>query len=471
MAVDPTTGPAAAPNGAAPDDTRTNGMGPGAPDPTHGTWAQTAPPRFPVPERPPLPRPERVNRSALTIAAVAMGTMVLAAVVFIPPGRPDADATRPVPPPAAAEPTFLDQQPGAGAPAVPASAAGGMPGVAGGEVTTSAGVVQGEWSAAPDAASGGTAPPAPAPVADWPQSWQVPVGPPAPRPVDPAVAAYRAAVAAPLRPSAVAPERSTEAADVEAALAAAAFPGGAPASGTPAAGRGAAVERRWGRQQRFMQDLAGTEGTRSSAAMLEPSPGAYALQAGTMLPAVLLTEINSDLPGDVLAQIAHDVYDSRDQQALLIPKGARLIGTYDSDVSSNQRRLFVAWTRVIFPDGRSLALPGLETKDRSGAGGVADRVEQHRKRTFGTAALLSLVGAGAQLAQPNGGYGPMGVYPSAGQVAAGAAGQQLAQVATEMLRKQMDVQPTIRIRQGMPFQVFLRTDLVFSGPYRREAGR
>jgi hypothetical protein len=166
-----------------------------------------------------------------------------------------------------------------------------------------------------------------------------------------------------------------------------------------------------------------------------------------MLPAVLLTEINSDLPGDVLAQVAHDVYDSRDQQALLIPKGARLIGTYDSDVSSNQRRLFVAWTRVIFPDGRSLALPGLETKDRSGAGGVADRVEQHRRRTFGTAALLSLVGAGAQLAQPNGGYGPVGAYPSAGQVAAGAAGQQLAQVATEMLRKQMDVQPTIRIRR------------------------
>lgn len=457
-------------NGATPHIGRADGLGPGATAPIPDAWAHTAPPRFPVPERPPLPRPERVNRSALTIAAVAMGTMVLAAVVFIPPGRPEADATRPVPPPIAGEPTFLDQQPGAGVQPPPASSAGGTPSMAGGEVATSAGVMEGEWSAAPGATPNGGAVPPPA-VADWPQSWQVPAGQPTPRPVDPAVAAYRAALAAPLRPSSTAPERNAEDPVVDAALAAAAFPGGAPTATALSAGRGAAVERRWGRQQRFMQDIAGAEGARSGAAVLEPSPGPYALQAGTMMPAVLLTEINSDLPGDVLAQVAHDVYDSRDQQALLIPKGARLIGTYDSDVSSNQRRLFVAWTRVIFPDGRSLALPGLETKDRSGAGGVADRVEQHRKRTFGTAALLSLVGAGAQLAQPNGGYGPMGAYPSAGQVAAGAAGQQLAQVATEMLRKQMDVQPTIRIRQGMPFQVFLRTDVVFPGPYRREPGR
>jgi type IV secretory pathway VirB10-like protein len=384
-----------------------------------------------------------VNRSALTIVAVAMGTMVLAAVVFIPPGRPDSEAGRPVPPPVIAEPTFLDQQPGAGT--APTS--------------------HGEASAAVDApvtSSAGDYGAMGLPTADdGRQSWPVPVGPSAPSAVDPDVAAYRAAVAAPLRASAAVADSSGVGSELGTA--------------TGAAGadvfHGTAVEQRWGRQRRFMQDLTGSAGGSSRAAMLEPSPGQFALQAGTMLPAVLLTEINSDLPGDVLAQVAHDVYDSRDQQALLIPKGARLIGTYDSDVSSNQRRLFVAWTRMIFPDGRSLALPGLETKDRSGAGGVTDRVEQHRKRTFGTAALLSLIGAGAQLAQPNGGYGPMGAYPSAGQVAAGAAGQQLAQVATEMLRKQMDVQPTIRIRQGMPFQVFLRTDLVFPSPYRHEPGR
>jgi type IV secretion system protein VirB10 len=219
-----------------------------------------------------------------------------------------------------------------------------------------------------------------------------------------------------------------------------------------------------------MQDL-GAAAPTSVARAVEPAPSPYAIQAGTMIPAVLLTEIDSDLPGDVLAQVAHDVFDSREQRTLLIPKGSRLIGTYDSDISSNQRRLFVAWTRLIFPDGRSLTLPGLETKDRSGAGGVADRVENHRRRTLGTAALLSLVGAGAQLAQPNGGYGAFGSAPSVGQAAAGAAGQQLAQVTTEMLRKQLDAQPTIRIRQGMPFQVFLRTDLAFAGPYERDASR
>ena len=83
---------------------------------------------------------------------------------------------------------------------------------------------------------------------------------------------------------------------------------------------------------------------------------------------------------------------------------------------------------------------------------------------FGTAALLSLIGAGVQLSQPHGGYGPWGA-PSAGQAAAGAVGQQLAGVATQLLQRDLDVQPTIRIRQGAPFNVFLNADLTFPGPY------
>jgi type IV secretory pathway VirB10-like protein len=159
------------------------------------------------------------------------------------------------------------------------------------------------------------------------------------------------------------------------------------------------------------------------------------------------------------------VYDSRTQRTLLVPRGSKLIGKYDNQIAVAQNRLLVAWTRVILPDGRSVTLPGLQTKDRAGAGGVRDQVDQHQRQVFGTAALLSVIGAGVQLSQPNGGYGPWGATPSAGQIAAAAAGQQLAEVASQMLRRQMDVQPTIRIRQGMPFNVFLNADLTFPAAY------
>jgi type IV secretory pathway VirB10-like protein len=201
---------------------------------------------------------------------------------------------------------------------------------------------------------------------------------------------------------------------------------------------------------------------------VESAPGPLAIQAGTVIPAVLVTEINSDLPGQVLAQVARDMYDSRSLRTLLIPKGSKLLGKYADQIGVGQDRLLVAWSRVILPDGRSIALPGLETKDRTGAGGLHDQVDRHGGQVFGTAALLSLIGAGAQLSQPNAGYGALGSYPSPGQVVAGAVGQQLADVATQMLRRDLNVQPTIRIRQGMPFNVFLAMDLVFSEPYAPE---
>ena len=200
---------------------------------------------------------------------------------------------------------------------------------------------------------------------------------------------------------------------------------------------------------------------------VEPSPGPFTVQAGSVIPGVLITEVNSDLPGDILAQVSRDVFDSETQRTLLLPKGSRLLGKYDNQVGVGQDRLLVAWTRVIFPDGRSIALPGLPAKDRAGAGGLHDQVDRHAGQVFGTATLLSLITAGAQLAQPNGGYGPLG-YPSPGQIAAGAAGQQLSEVAAQLLRRGMDVQPTIRVRAGMPFNVFLNADLTFPGPYASE---
>jgi type IV secretory pathway VirB10-like protein len=419
---------------------------------------------FPVPERPPLPKPERLNRNALTVAAVVMGTLVLAAVIFMPPSRPaPGTATSPAPIPATA--TFLDQP---------------VAGQVGGQVGTPSApnvvpnvVTSGPGSAVSSVGGARRASTAPDPYAA-PPNLPAPAVVPTPSPTR---LAYEAALEAPLTASEARQATNTRSMTVAPVTAAGDVTDvrldpdpAASTTGIQPAPTGPGVAARLTNptgasgHERFLANALAPRATtvRTSVAT---APGPYALLAGTMIPAVLVTELNSDLPGEVLAQVARDVYDSRTQRDVLVPKGARLLGTYEHEVGAEQRRLLVAWTRLIFPDGRSVVLPALPAKDRSGAGGLADHVDRHESRVFGTAALLSLVGAGAQLAQPNGGYGVWGGAPSTGQAMAGAVGQQLADVATQMLRRDLDVRPTIHVRQGMPFNVFLNVDLTFPAPY------
>jgi type IV secretion system protein VirB10 len=196
---------------------------------------------------------------------------------------------------------------------------------------------------------------------------------------------------------------------------------------------------------------------------LEPATSPYVLQAGTVIPAVLLTSITSDLPGDCLGQVSRDVYDSHTQRILLIPKGSKLICRYDDQVVAGQNRLLIAWTRLLLPDGRSMTLPGLALKDPQGQTGAKGSVDNHTGRVFGRALLVSAIGAGAQLSQPR--QASILAPPTAGQVAAGAVGQEMSQVALEVLRRGMDQPPTITVPQGQTFNVFLNGDLVFEGPY------
>jgi type IV secretion system protein VirB10 len=194
----------------------------------------------------------------------------------------------------------------------------------------------------------------------------------------------------------------------------------------------------------------------------EAAPAAHTLFAGTIVPAMLITGINSELAGDILAQVSRDVYSS-DQRALVIPKGSRLIGRYDDQIALGQNRLVVAWTRLLLPDGRSISFPGLPTQDPRGASGIRDRVNNHYMRTFGNAILLSAVGAGLQLSQPR--QGNVFAAPSTGQVAAASVGQELSGVATEAIRRNMNLKPTVEIRPGTPFVVFLNGDLELE-PYQ-----
>jgi type IV secretion system protein VirB10 len=175
-----------------------------------------------------------------------------------------------------------------------------------------------------------------------------------------------------------------------------------------------------------------------------------------------LTGINSDLPGEILGQTSRDVFDSRTEQTLLVPKGSHLIGSYDNR-SVSTGRLIVAWTRLILPDGRSWSLPHLAATDETGEVGLHDQVNHHYARVYGAALLTSVISAGVQLSQPQ--QSALYAAPSSRQVAAGALGQNLGDVALESAKRGLDTPPTVTIRPGQPFDVFLAGDIVFDGPY------
>jgi type IV secretory pathway VirB10-like protein len=202
----------------------------------------------------------------------------------------------------------------------------------------------------------------------------------------------------------------------------------------------------------------------TAAVRFHPRLRATTLPAGTLIPALLLTEVSSDLPGNLLAQVSRDVYDFR-QETVLIPSGTRLLGRYDSQVALGQSRLLVAWTRVVLPDGSGFDLPGLPGTGAGGAAGLAGSVDRHVLRAFGDALLLSLLSAGAQLSQPQ----PTGLAaaPSAGNVAAAALGQELSAAGIELLRRDISIQPTLRLPAATAFLVFVNGDLdlapIFAG--------
>jgi hypothetical protein len=190
--------------------------------------------------------------------------------------------------------------------------------------------------------------------------------------------------------------------------------------------------------------------------------GPFGLRAGTIISGYLLSGIDSDLPGAIVGQTSRDVFDSDTQRILLIPKGSKLVGSYDNQ-NVHTGRLLVTWRRVLFPDGRSITLPTSMTADESGAAGMHDRVDHHYPRIFGTALLVSALTAGMQLSQAQ--QETVFGLPSAGQVAAGAFGQQLGQVGIESARRGLDTPPTITIRPGQPFDILLIQDIAFDGPY------
>lgn len=183
------------------------------------------------------------------------------------------------------------------------------------------------------------------------------------------------------------------------------------------------------------------------------------LQAGTVIPGTMISGINSDIPGMIIGQVREPVYSSSNvnSKKILIPQGAKLIGTYDNGVTMGQERVMIAWNRIIYPDGTSLDLQGMPGTDQGGYSGFADKVNNHYLRTFGNAAFLSLFSAGVQLSQPQ---STNGENYSSSQIMAASLGQQMGQLGQEYARKGLNIAPTIEIRPGYNFNIMVSKDII-----------
>ncbi|MDP9120354.1 MAG: TrbI/VirB10 family protein [Acidobacteriota bacterium] len=423
-----------------------------------------------LPTPPSLPPVRRLNRAVLLAAALIVLITLCVAAFVVGPRAAQRVPTLPAPPLAGGDPLFLRQPPRPHLPSPPRAPAddpylesllerqaqAGPPG-----------------SSLPGEAGGPSAPSSP-PSSPQPSQLSQPSQPPR----DPRREAFVRALHAPLASTSVSlPPSSAEEREVpfhlpkdlhvssplDLRLPANAF-GLSSASGAGGSERSvdppapAAASARTPETSRLDRLAALVEAgpPRDTAGRFHPQPAGPTLPAGSVLPALLLTEVNTGLPGSIEAQVSRDVYDERQEQ-ILVPKGTRLLGRYDDQVAVGQRRLLVAWTRLVFPEGGSLDLPGLPATDLTGSSGLSAKVDNHLLRVFGDAVLLSLVGAGAQLSQPR--QQGFAAAPSTREIAAGALGQELSSVALELIRRDLRVQPTLRLLAGTAFNVYVTANL------------
>lgn len=186
------------------------------------------------------------------------------------------------------------------------------------------------------------------------------------------------------------------------------------------------------------------------------------LMAGSVIAASLITGLNSDLPGLVIAQVTQNVYDSATGQILLVSQGARLIGNYDSLIAFGQRRALVIWQRLILPDGSSIRLDNMPGSDPSGYAGLADKVDFHTWRLLKGVAIATLLGVGTELTVTGESDLVQAIRESA-QTNVARAGDQITQ-------RNLDIQPTITIRPGSPVRLIVNRDLILQ-PWSRGGQR
>ncbi|WP_296555473.1 TrbI/VirB10 family protein [Pigmentiphaga sp.] len=220
-----------------------------------------------------------------------------------------------------------------------------------------------------------------------------------------------------------------------------------------------AIQNRQDQKEAFLNS-SGSAQTRNSGNLQMPA-SPYQVMAGTVIAAALVTGIKSDLPGDVIATVTEPVYDTATGRFVLIPQGSRLIGKYNSQVSYGQSRVQIVWNRVILPDTSSIPLDKLVGSDAAGYSGLEDDVDWHWDRILAGAALTTLLGIGAELAAPENRQDGDRI------VIAGRDSLQdnINQVGQEMTRRNMNMQPTLTLRPGLPLRVLVAKDMVLR-PYQ-----
>ncbi|WP_425320562.1 TrbI/VirB10 family protein [Methylophaga nitratireducenticrescens] len=220
-----------------------------------------------------------------------------------------------------------------------------------------------------------------------------------------------------------------------------------------------ALQNRQEQKEAFLSNPAFTE-TRNTGDLQTPvSP--YQVMAGTVIAAALVTGINSDLPGDVIATVTEPVYDTATGRHVLIPQGSRILGRYNSQVSYGQTRVQVVWHRVILPDTSSFQLDNLAGTDPAGYAGLEDGVDWHWDRLFAGAALTTLLGVGAELAAPENRQDGDRVIIAGRD----SAQDSINQVGQEVTRRNLNIQPTLTSRPGLPVRLIVNRDLVLR-PYQ-----
>lgn len=229
-----------------------------------------------------------------------------------------------------------------------------------------------------------------------------------------------------------------------------------PAPETPAGGAGAATQPGQGQNIAFANARDTGDGVNS--ARLRSPASRWQLSAGSVIAASLVTGLNSDLPGMVVAQVTENVYDSATGRTLLIPQGARMIGRYNSVVAFGQSRALLVWQRLVLPDGASIDLDNAPATDASGYAGLEDRVDFHTWRLLRGIGLSTLLGVGTQLTLGDNEADLVRALRESAQSNGDRAGQRI-------VERNLDIQPTIRVRPGWPVRILVHKDLVLR-PWR-----
>lgn len=185
---------------------------------------------------------------------------------------------------------------------------------------------------------------------------------------------------------------------------------------------------------------------------LDAAPTGALLQAGSVIPAALITGIRSDQPGLVTAQVTENVYDSLTGRRLLIPQGARLIGEYESDVGFGQRRVLLAWNRLILPDGRSIVLERQPAADPSGYAGLEDGVDYHWGGVLKAALVSTLLGVGSDLGS--------GSDSDLARALRRGSQDSVNRTGEQIVSRELNIRPTLTIRPGYPVRVLVTRDIV-----------